>query len=170
MNLNNANDKRLTEHPENDQVLFAMPQFEITSYTEFPETWYNLLEKNEREAYDKLWVKEIKEMEKVKKGNDEAKDEAKEELNIRKNMFKRTHDIKDGYEETEETEKQAKREAWEEEYKQKLKKGKEVVPENIFISRHRPFHIFEVKQVSYKQQYTDYKLDLNQLNLLCVLG
>jgi len=42
-------------------------------------------------------VKEIKEMEEVKKGNDEAKDTAKEELNIKKNMFKRTHDIKDGY-------------------------------------------------------------------------
>ena len=106
VNLNNANDKRLTEHPENDQVLFAMPQFEITSYVEFPETWYNELNTADREAYDKLWEKDIKDAANPKKGggHDEEKDKAKEELNIQKNMFKRYHDVKDEYEKKEDVE------------------------------------------------------------------
>jgi len=43
-------------------------------------------------------------------------------------------------------------------------------PEHDFILRNRPFHVFEVKQISYKAQYIDYYLSVDDLNLLCVLG
>jgi serine/threonine protein kinase len=61
-----------------------------------------------------------------------------------------------------------------ESYKQKYDKGivdkKELVVENISITKNRPFHCFEVDQVSYMDQYKTYSMNLSQLNLLAVLG
>jgi len=131
LNLHGKGTKQLTLESGNEQVLFALPQFAITNYMEFKDEFYPGLNAEDKKEYDDLFA------------DPKNKDET---LKLRKFLFGKTHT--ETFYKYDENQKDKKIQEWSSAYVSKPKDKKPQI-ENLAITKNRPFHCFEVDQVSY---------------------